>query len=336
MQISSYELAKISEDFNKRLKEVVDKVDFYSNDELKKTGGSNFFLEFDRNNFTWLSKVTRVLSENENIVIRDELVTDLQKIIEEKDTKFKEFDELLDEIKAKETGRHNEAFFYTPFSSWGNKSIHVILTLYFEFLEKIEVKEIVKSKGEYEKIVADAKLKTDGLQKLLNETKEKIDSANAEVKNAQERTATALNELEKKVSANEVRAIKAYYEDYICHNITYPKIFGNTHFCRSLFVFINDFRRRYNITKQIIDELQQKKAIVDTYASLLDNIKNFDDDTKKQYHQKILQNIIDSLLSIRNHGYLSKTLNKDNASPASLLVEENGTIAKSAVEHAAK
>lgn len=373
MQLSSYELAKFSKSFNEQLTKIVEKVDFYAKDELEKKGGSNFSLEFDRNNFTWLTKVTRVLSEKEELSIRDELVNDLKKISEESSAKFTEFDNLLDEIKKKESGSHDDAFFYTPFSSWVNNAVHIIITLYLEFLERSEVKEILKSKTEYEKLVKDAKAKTDSLQNLLNEAKNNVDATSKDINNATERIKTALLEVEKKVSANEVRNINDYYKEYIKNttaernkwgliygitltvflagiillfffydciysemNLLIPKSLLTLTFIGLSSFFINDFRKRYNITKQIIDELQQKKAIIDTYASLLDNVRNFDEDIKKQYHQKILQNILDTLLLIRNHGYLSKTLNKDNASLASSLVEQIGTIAKSAVETGTK
>lgn len=89
---------------------------------------------------------------------------------------------------------------------------------------------------------------------------------------------------------------------------------------------INDFRKRFNISKNILDELLQKEIVVDTYSSLLSRIKDFDEETKKQYHEKIIQNIIDTLLLIRNHGYLSKIFNQSSPDYASKIIEELGNI----------
>ena len=44
---------------------------------------------------------------------------------------------------------------------------------------------------------------------------------------------------------------------------------------------VNDFRKRFNITKHILDELQQKESVVDTYSSLLARIEDFEPETKK-------------------------------------------------------
>jgi hypothetical protein len=70
----------------------------------------------------------------------------------------------------------------------------------------------------------------------------------------------------------------------------------------------NDFRKRFNIAKNILDEISQKEVVVNAYASLLEKVNTFEPEIRDKYHQEILKNIVDSLLSIRNRGYLHKSL----------------------------
>ena len=85
---------------------------------------------------------------------------------------------------------------------------------------------------------------------------------------------------------------------------------------------INDIRKRFNVSKQILDEIYQKQNIVDAYSSLLSRIEKFDDKTKELYHQEIMKIIIDTLLSVKNHGYLSKKLNQEMPNVTSSILEK--------------
>lgn len=77
---------------------------------------------------------------------------------------------------------------------------------------------------------------------------------------------------------------------------------------------ITDARKRLNISLAILDEIQQKKVLVDSYSSLLGKAKNIEDnETKTEYEKQVLQNIISNILSIKNHGYIGKDM--QNMSP---------------------
>lgn len=349
MQISSYQLAEISEYLVNQLQDIRKKVKFYGDEECKKRQGSNFALEIPEQDDIFLIKFNRVLRENENIVIDSDIVSSILENYKISKDKFSEFDKLLDTIYSKENGSFDDAFFYTPFSRWFESFYLNIKSVYLMFLEKIDLNDIISNKKEYEKIVSNAKNYHDNLQKLLNDTKAKVDET--------------LLKLDQKVAQKEVIDIKNYYATmidkvkkeknlnaflyyglsillvisliilfcnmktiYINDYLLIPKSILSCTLIGFFSFIINDFRRRFNIAKYILDELEQKEIVVDTYSSLLSRINDFDQDTKKKYHEKIIQNIIDTLLAIKNHGYLSKLFNQTNPNLSTKIVEELGNI----------
>lgn len=349
MQISSYELAEISEYLEKKLQNIRKKVKFYGDEEVKKRQGSNFSLEIPEQQDVFLVKFARVLRENSNIMIDTELANWVIENYKISKDKFSEFDNLLDEIYGKTNGSFDDAFFYLPFSNWFNEFYIKIKSLYLMFLEKIDLQDIIANKKEYEEIVKDAKNKSNSLQKILNEATAKIDES--------------ILKMEQKVAQNEILDIKNYYETMIskvkiektvnawfyyglsCLLVVFlivlffnmKKIYPEDYLLISKSILsctligfwtfiVNDFRRRFNIAKYILDELQQKGIVVDTYSSLLARIKDFEPETKKKYHEKIIQNIIDTLLVIKNHGYLSKIFNQTNSTLSEKIIEEISNI----------
>lgn len=349
MQISSYELAEISEYLEKKLQNIRKKVKFYGDEEVKKRQRSNFSLEIPEQQDVFLVKFARVLRENSNIVIDTKLANWVIENYKISKDKFSEFDNLLDKIYGKTNGSFDDAFFYLPFSNWFNEFYIKIKSLYLMFLEKIDLQDIIANKKEYEEIVKDAKNKSNSLQKILNEATAKIDEF--------------ILKMEQKVAQNEILDIKNYYETMIskvkiektvnawfyyglsCLLVVFlivlffnmKKIYPEDYLLISKSILsctligfwtfiVNDFRRRFNIAKYILDELQQKGIVVDTYSSLLARIKDFEPETKKKYHEKIIQNIIDTLLVIKNHGYLSKIFNQTNSTLSEKIIEEISNI----------
>lgn len=344
MQISSYELAHCANYMVSELKKIRDKIDFYAKEELKKRQGSNFSLEISENDDVFLIKVERVLSENDNLTIDSDSVKDLLEKYKEAPKNFKEFDELCDKIYNSKNGSHDQAFFYTSFSRWFEEVFKLIWNIYLQFLDRIEIKEIIKNKNKYEEIVENAREKKDELQNMINSVKKQSDEL--------------LLKLEQNISEHEIADIKEYYSSLIKKTKKERNINGICYYVLSVIMIvilfllfcnmksiypndyllipksilsctmigfisfiINDFRKRFNISKNILDELFQKEIVVDTYSSLLSRIKDFDPETKKSYHAKIIQNIIDTLLLIRNHGYLSKIFNQSSPDYASKKIE---------------
>ena len=111
MQISSYELAEISEYLEKKLQNIRKKVKFYGDEEVKKRQGSNFSLEIPEQQDVFLVKFARVLRENSNIMIDTELANWVIENYKISKDKFSEFDNLLDEIYGKTNGSFDDAFF---------------------------------------------------------------------------------------------------------------------------------------------------------------------------------------------------------------------------------
>ena len=352
MYITNKDLSDFAGKLNKKLKELRKKINFYSDTEIKKRGRSNFSLgDISEDIENSLTKVETVLLEYKIISIETPSVSDLKEKYKEYLIKFKEFDELCDSIYNSAEGSMNRAFFYLSFSDWFTETYQLIMGIYDQFLEKFEIEKIISEHKKYEQILNDAKAKEKEMQNVLNSIKTKSD--------------TLLLKLEQNVAEHEILDIKEYYTEtkeiirkeknlygwgflissllliacLICLFIFLDRFFpkDETHLiiprsvlsCSFLGVFtflINDFRKRFNICKNILDELNQKVIVVNTYTSLLSRIKDFDDETKKKYHDKIIQNIIDTLLLVRNHGYLSKILNQSDPNLASKIIEELGSI----------
>lgn len=349
MQISSYELAHYANYMVTELKKIRDKIDFYGKEELKKAQGSNFSLEIPEQDDIFLIKIERVLSEKENITIDTDSVKSLREKYTEAPQKFKEFDELCDSIHSSKNGSHDHAFFYVPFSRWFEEIYILIRDLYLQFLDKLEIKDIISNKQKYEKILENATAKEDELQQLINNVKNKSDElllnleqnvAEHKLSDIKDYYSKVIEKTEKDMKTNAIlyyglsiimtvlliivfwNMKNIYPNDYLL----IPKSILSCTLVGFISFVINDFRKRFNISKNILDELLQKEIVVDTYSSLLSRIKDFDQDTKKKYHEKIIQNIIDTLLLIRNHGYLSKTFNQSSPDYATKIIEELGNI----------
>lgn len=349
MKISSYELAHFSKYMLNELQKIHEKINFYSNEEVKKWKQSNFSLEISEQDAISLSKFDKVLSEKENITIDSDSVKSLREKYDEAPQKFNEFDQLCDKIFSSQNGSLDQAFFYTPFSRWFEECYSIIRDLYLQFLDRLEIKDIIANKQQYESILKNAKSRDDELQQILNKTKLKSDEL--------------LLKLEQNVSEHEIADIKHYYlqmmditrkekninctffysfsclliilltlififmgKIYLNNYLLIPKSILSCTLIGFISFLINDFRKRFNITKNILDELKQKEIVVDTYSSLQARIKDFDEETKKKYHEKIIQNIIDTLLLIRNHGYLSKSFNQSTPDYAMKIIEKLGNI----------
>lgn len=353
MQIASYELAQYAEYLSSELKKIREKIKFYSEDEYQKFKGSNFSLEIPENDDIVLIKITRVLRERENSVIDTDLAKKLKEKYSDSKNQFSNFDNLLDEIYKKEKGSLDDAFFYVPFSRWFEDLFIQMKSIYLMFLKEFDIQEIISNKAKYEEIVKNANSKENELQKILNSAKKKSDELLLQI----EQTATECKIsdiktfysklLEETTKENKIYSCFFYITFTVLGLILIslfiflPNIYNTenkiTELTRSVISFtflgvlsflINDFRKRMNITKNIIDELKQKEIVVDTYTSLLSRITDFDDETKKKYHDKIIQNIIDTLLVLKNHGYMSKNLNQDTPIITSKIIEEFSNIVK--------
>ena len=62
-------------------------------------------------------------------------------------------------------------FFYTSFSRWFEEVFKLIWNIYLQFLDRIEIKEIIKNKNKYKEIVENAREKKDELQNMINSVK---------------------------------------------------------------------------------------------------------------------------------------------------------------------
>jgi len=71
---------------------------------------------------------------------------------------------------------------------------------------------------------------------------------------------------------------------------------------------MTDFRKRMNISKSILDEISQKKIIIDSYSILMEKKKTISDDNQKQYEFDLIASIFHNILSIKNNGYAHKDM----------------------------
>jgi hypothetical protein len=337
MLINSHDVSNIAEDLKGRLYKIKEKIDFYAKEELKNSNGSNFSFALDENLLIHLQKIQRILAEHDNTSVDSDIGNKILTYFNEMPDKFQKFEELLDDIYSSENKSHDKLFFYNPFFSWANNFIMSLKDIYGVFLEKFDIKEIIENKKNYEELIKHAQNKSDSLSKTIDD----IENKGREL----------LNRLEQSVSDKQVLEIKTFYDELLKKTKKSKNIYGFSFYLscliivilmillffniaifhdkyiipRSILMFtfisfitfiVNDFRKRFNIEKQILDELYQKKNVVDAYAALLSTIKNFDDETKKSYHAEILKNITDTLLAIRDHGFLSKKILQDTSNMA--------------------
>jgi hypothetical protein len=332
MLISSHDVSNIAGDLKDRLYEIKEKIEFYAKEELKNSNGSNFSFALDENLLIHLQKIQKILAERDNTSVDSDIGNKIMTYFNEMSDKFRKFEELLDNIYNSENKSRDKLLFYSHFFSWANNFIMSLKDIYGIFLEKFDIKEIIENKKNYEELLKHVEDKNDSLSKTINEVENK--------------TKELLNRLEQSVSDKQVIEIKIFYDDLLKKTKKSKNIYGFSFYLsclmiailmillffniaifqnkyiipRSILMFtfisfitfiVNDFRKRFNIEKQILDELYQKKNVVDAYAALLSTIKNLDDETKKSYHTEILKNITDTLLAIRNHGFLSKKILQD-------------------------
>ena len=333
MIINSNEIAGITEMLLKKLEIIKEKSEFYCKEELKEKNGSNFSFLMDENILIHLQKIHRVLNEKNNLSIDTAIGDEVKKYYTEMPGKFDEYDKLLDHIFQLPNKSIDQDFFYMPFFNWASNFANVIKNVYLLFLEKIELKEIIEDSKSY--------------KELFKLTQSKKDELSETIKNIEERGNNAILKLEQASAEKKVIDIKKIYDLLIKKTNCSKNIYGILFFGSCLIVIIilimlflnltifqdeyiiprsvifaaffsfiaflvNDFRKRFNIEKQILDELAQKQNLVDAYAALLVIIEKFDIDIKKIYHNKMLDNIIDNLLAIKNHGFLSKKIMQDN------------------------
>lgn len=80
-----------------------------------------------------------------------------------------------------------------------------------------------------------------------------------------------------------------------------------------LIFLTTDFRKRANIVRTIIDELEQKTVLTDTYSVLLEKAKATTH--REDFEKDLLKNIVESLLEVRNHGFSGKDMQNHSPNP---------------------
>jgi len=333
MRIQSHDVALAAFEMYRDLNEIKKKISFYSEDEVKRYNSSHFVFDIDENELIKLNVIYKYLTERDNISIDSSFSNLFAQNYDKCKKIIIEFNLELDKIFKSETGSLEESFFYISFFMHIKDFISVIKDLYQSFLERIEIKDLVKNKDRIDDYINQMEVNKNNIMNSYTEIEKK--------------SKENLIKLEQKVADRDILDIKDLYESLLKKINCEINLYGILFIISSLlllaififlfnsiesfynekyllprsvitvsfigfFIFIiNDIRKRFNIVKQIADEIYQKKIVVDTYSSLLSKIDKFDSDTKKCYHNEILNNIISTLLSIKDHGYLSKQMNKE-------------------------
>lgn len=341
------------------------KLDLYSQEEVKKRGGSNFVLELTEDEIKLPKKILGKFGNPKNIEIDDYVVNELYKYKEEYKQKVKDFNDFVDEKFKNIEDKPSEFADMLNFSSWIRSILICLDRISKKYSKELRLNELIGMEEVYENLKTAAKLKNEELTKLYTTATENTKNLEKELKEATENLKKSNIVVEQELANKNVLDIANYYAEYRESVNSGKNLYGWLYFgfsavliglfcliflkldkifvnSESLYLkisksiiscsligfatfIVNDFRKRHNICKQILDEIDQKIAIVKTYSSLLSRIDDFNEDIKKQYHQKVLQNIVDTLLMIRNHGFVSKSFQQSSPSitaTATELVEQ--------------
>ncbi len=309
---------------------------------MRRSKKSNFVFDVPQNYDVFLSKVNRVLKEHPEITVYSEIANLLE-------DRYKQIQQNFSGIHEQLKESFGDISNLVPFAAWIKETCSLIFSLYDIFLEKIEIKKLIEGKERYENIINQAIEDKKNLETIISDSKKKADEillkmeqsvAEKKITDIKEYYGKTIKSIQKKRNAYGLLfyglslilvliliklflSMETFYQDnflLISKSILSFTIIGFLTF------IINDSRKRLNISQNILDELNQKQMVVDAYSSLLARIQDFDDETKKKYHEKIIQNIIDTLLQIRNHGYLSKSFNNAPPSPYTRIIEELSSI----------
>jgi hypothetical protein len=335
MKISSKQLANDAKAIYSKLRDTIAKLEVYSKEEMKKHGGSNFVLNVEIKDIELLNSISQRLELSDLVMLNTSTTSKYDDLSSQFIEKYKEFNDRCDVLKSNPDGSRKDAGFALQYSVYINELILCISDLYKEINEKLEIKEVLKIKGLYENLENKVQAKIEEIDSSFAEKKKNADRlllrleqavADKSVTDIKELYTRILNRLEKEKNFNAgfyyslaIIVIILLVVAVILEN-KYGVFEKSAVFKYSISIGIlgfisflcNDFRKRYNIAKNMIDEFKQKEIIVDTYASLLEKIQNFDEETKKAYNQEILKNIISTLLAIKSHGYLSKDFHNMN------------------------
>ncbi|MCG6146583.1 hypothetical protein [Leptospira bandrabouensis] len=337
--------ASISEMVNKiylRLKDINDKLQIYMKEEQKKFNGSNMTLAVSESEISELNEISKYLL-NKNTQISSYY---LEPFIEKYKIFFTtaiEFESDIEKVRSSERGSLDHPFFYSKFSNLVIEIIYIIRDIVDTIEEKIKFEDVNKH---LQNLETNSKLS----DRLKEEYTQKIASLENQTKNL-------LLKLEQTVNEKKVSDIKEFYQSYLKNSklerTIYGLIYGSTFlliiysilylfeiylsktegnylwqlttltftFFGFLTFLLKDSRKRFNISKGIIDDISQKSAVVDIYSNLLSKIQEFDEETKKAYNMEILKNIINTLLSTKNYGYNPNESNSSNSNDLSDLLD---------------
>lgn len=349
MKITGLELANIADDLYKKITKSRKIINSIQEEKQEENSLHNLILKIPETYDVHLLEISIYFKQHADITIYSEIVNIIENQKSGIQESYQNFEEnIQNRLKNKDRNPY-DIIIHRMFTDSFKNMCDLVFSLYDIFFEKCEVRELIEEKGVYEGIVKRA---------MQNQKK-----LNTIIENSKKRADEILLKMEQCVAEKKITDIKEYYDKTIKSTQkkrnTYAFLFYGLSFLlvliliklflsmetfyqdnfllisKSILSFtiigfltfiINDSRKRLNISQNILDELNQKQMVVDAYSSLLARIQDFDDETKKKYHEKIIQNIIDTLLQIRNHGYLSKSFNNATPSPYTRIIEELSSI----------
>lgn len=308
------------------------KVDIACKKELEKRGGSNFVLHLNEESISLINNLTEELLECK-IVNYD--VTTLARLKKANLTLTNEADKLknkVDEILTTAKGSQDNP-------GWNNEIERKIMDIAIQIIAELEnyrnrrnieeiinnYKEIQTIKNDYDSFFKEKQTQILNLEKRLEQ--KVYDQDILSIRSFYD---GRISDKKKEYNINK----NAFYTsfgilitfllylliDILCLNITFnfekiEKSLNNiivyiliVSITGLLSFIMSDFRKRMNIAKAIIDEIEQKKVIVDSYSVLLEKKKTISEKNQEKYELDLILSIFQNLLSIKNFGYSHKDM----------------------------
>lgn len=308
------------------------KLVLYQTEELKQRNTSRFFIKIDRDNVKSIQKSYEYLKtfnvDVQETTLRDQIVESHRNF----DRETEDFNSILDNVKLNPEGTLIHEKVFEPFELFLNNHVILISVIMDRLYERFLFSEI---KHDHENLrnaqtsvsdfITDKKAQ---VEDLITRLEQKVyDQDIIDIKTFY------TDRIEEK--KRELRINQGFYYGIASiflavliflildvtkfHVIFSDDMIGNLKLSllsyalvitvSGLLTFlISDFRKRFNISKSILDEIEQKKVIVDSYAVFMEKKKTITESNQVRYEIELIRTIFQNLLSARNNGYVGKDM----------------------------
>jgi len=316
--------------FLKKIDEIVKISENYKNIELKQTGSSNFVFEYDRSLITDIKRYIQNPIEPTLTIYDFELFEKITVMRDHFDKIYKETLLLMDDMF--KGNAKSYAFWSNNISKEISSFANVIINVLFIFQDKQDINYVQKKIEDFDQIIQkyetvskDYSSKIENGEKTISDLEKRL---NAVISDRDILSIRDFYKSRKNEKTNEEEQNRNFY--YICiFSIILIIIYLLVDFTHGIFIFKDfkiitsifitpiigfisflmlDFRKRMNISKSILDDIDQKNVIIESYSVLMEKRNSISNENKQKYEIDLITSIFANLLSVKNYGYTKKEM----------------------------